>query len=792
MKPTPIKVKGQLIIIICIVILIFLGILWLIKNNNTLREGIMSSGGEPVDFLDKVVDTLDQTNKKVAETNNAQKKEFTASEAEKFYENIDNQVNTTANNLGINITGGKTLAENLKSVPETIVKVKSIIDKELDVNYDIIFNTDVMGVIDTTKSACDAENNFMYGEQFGDSLGPNYQGKVPDLNIKCSELIADTCNLTDNCVWVNGKKCMAGDADGPTLLVDKNGNDIDYAYYTYKNQCYGSCGVGGNYANPCSEFKDGDKGVNAKCIERMWKKTQCPNSRFVTSDVVNSLINYTKAGIKALFANAKDEDNYANCYGPNEDDWPKPCDKYPKNTSEQISVRCLSKLYKDSGCDQTEDVITKKFALDNVLNNRGEMIKEFDTYRAGVDANGIFDSDYRKCFGNNPSVWPEPCANTNDNSTGLSYRCLRRLFLETKCNDAGAKITITRDYALNNKFKTKKALKQTFNEIKSGYDTASFEKCYGPNKYLWPEQLWLIGIGTDNRLYFKRKVPGIFNIEESPWERTESSNVNMTSIVQLPENWFYGTGDDGLLYIKQYWSDDWQLDPLIYPAPRNWGDKRLGFAFSRVRLVYGKNLVGIGMDIRDTGTENGVLYMINRNPNNPSIVEVPNSCCCMDVIGTDEITKWGYFGFHVLSAYNRLYGRTELSEKWMVNGRFGRQVGYVDYHDDNPTFSAFINIPEGTVKEDGKTPTGRKKVLGIIKNGYGSDGLLMLIPKFSDYKTWTVVPQNNNIPMSNIAYVKITYKTVRPIPPMPVSRFIGSIFRFDLIDQRKPGGQGSY
>ena len=761
MKPTSIKVKGQLIIIICTVILIFLGILWLIKNNNTLREG--------------------------AETN------FTDSQAQAFYENIDNQVNTTANNLGINITGGKTLAEHLKSVPETIIKVKSIIDKELDVNYDISFNTDIMGVIDTTKSACDAENNFMYGEQFGDSLGPNYQGKVPDLNVKCSELIADTCNLTDNCVWVNGKKCMAGDADGPTLLVDKNGNDIDYAYYTYKNECYGSCGVGGNYANPCSEFKDGDKGVNAKCIERMWKKTQCPNSRYVTSDVVNSLINVTKADIKALFTKAKDEDNYANCYGPNEDDWPKPCDKYPKNTSEQISVRCLSKLYKDSGCDQTEDVITKKFALDNILNNRGEMIKEFDTYRAGTDANGTIDSDYTKCFGRNQSVWPEPCANTNDNSTGLSYRCLRRLFLETKCNDAGAKITITRDYALNNKFKTKKALKQTFDDIKSSFKNESLEKCYGKDKNLWPDQLWLLGIGMNNELYFKRKVPGIFNIEESPWERTESSNVTMTSIVQLPENWFYGTGDDGLLYIKQYWSDDWQLDPLIYPAPQNWGNKRLGFAFSKVRLVYGTALVAIGMDKRGSGTDFGYLYFINRDPNNPYIWEIPNSDECMDVIGAAEQTGYGNFNYHVISAHNRVWARKELQQR----SQFGRNgIDHLKYY-DVPTFSAFINIPEGTVEADGITPTGRKKVLGIMKAGNAADGLLMLIPRFSDYKTWTGVQQNNNIPMANIAYIKITHKNVRPIPPMAVNNDIGSIFARAFAEggfmyTRKPGGQGSY
>lgn len=586
---------------------------------------------------------------------------------------------------------------------------------------------------------------------------------------------------------------MAGDADGPTLLVDKNGNDIDYAYYTYKNECYGSCGVGGNYANPCSEFKDGDKGVNSKCIERMWKKTQCPNSRYVTSDVVNSLINYTKAGIKALFANAKDEDNYANCYGPNEADWPKPCDKYPKNTSEQISVRCLSKLYKDSGCDQTEDVITAQFAKDNILNNRGEMIKEFDTYRAGTDANGTIDSDYTKCFGRNQSVWPEACLNTNDNSTGLSYRCLRRLFLETKCNDAGAKITITRDYALNNKFKTKKALKKTFDDIKSSFTNESLTKCYGKDKNLWPDQLWLLGIGTDNRLYFKRKVPGIFNIEESPWERTESSNVTMTSIVQLPENWFYGTGDDGLLYIKQYWSDDWQLDPLIYPAPRNWGNKRLGFAFSRVRLVYGVALIAVGMDKRGSGTDFGYLYFINRDPNNPYIWEIPHSEECIDVIGASESTGWGYFNYHVLSYQNRIYGRKELQQR----SQFGRNgIDHMRYF-NAPTFSAFINIPEGTVNADGITPTGRKKVLGIMKAGNAADGLLMLIPRFSDYKTWRAVPQNNNIAMANIAYVKITHKNVRPIPQMVVKNDWASIINRAFAQggwmwTRKPGGQGSY
>lgn len=708
MKPA-IKVNGRVIIIICIVVLIILGILWLVNNNNISREGLTT--------------------------------------AEIFAEDVISGIENEFNSAPIEINGGKTFADYKDSIPLLFDDMKAIYSREMALGLrDVSFNTDTTTVIDTTKAPCHKEDNFLTGQKFGDSLTSNYQGKPAELNATCSELTSESCNLTDSCVWVNGKKCMAGNEDGPIATVDMNGNDIDYAYYTHKGFCYGSCGKGANYANPCSEFKENDTDVNIKCITRMWRQTGCPNARYVTSNVVKSLKALSKGGIKALFAKAQDEDNYEACYGTNQADWPKPCAKSPKDSDTKLSVRCLTKLYNDTGCDNSTELITPNFALDREFNSRGEMINEFNTYPYGINDDGKADTDYTRCYGADQINWPEPCHKTTDTSTDLSQRCIKRLFRETNCTKAGVDYTITKDFVADNYSNDKQTLKKLFKDIQYKNDDDSFMKCYGPDRNFWPARTMLIGIDKNFKLWFKhgrRVAKGPF-IEDVPWEKdTAYGQVNITSIAQIPNGWFYGTGEDQRLYNKRYLSDKWERDKMLHPGCR----------FARIRMVSGI-LIGIGA--RDLSRKNGNhLWWIDIIPNaqgffyqgaiRPNVHFIGNDTNeCNDII-TATGTWWP---LAIIDRKNVVYLRGAYQSYWQ---------NWYDVRLDNGRVTAFINIPDGKTATDG-TPSGNTKVLGLSENG------LLFTEKLISEQYWVPVRNNNNIAMINIAFVSINNN----VPEFPV------------------------
>jgi hypothetical protein len=82
---------------------------------------------------------------------------------------------------------------------------------------------------------------FFSGAKFGDAFCKINKGENSNptaLNNKCATLTAENCNATDCCIWANGAKCVAGDANGPTFI---NGVSSDADYYSYKYKCYGNC-----------------------------------------------------------------------------------------------------------------------------------------------------------------------------------------------------------------------------------------------------------------------------------------------------------------------------------------------------------------------------------------------------------------------------------------------------------------------------------------------------------------------------------------------------------------------
>ena len=71
-----------------------------------------------------------------------------------------------------------------------------------------------------------------------DSTGSfcNYYGKDNNkLETACSSLTQNNCNTVNCCVYLNGKKCVAGDQSGPVFNGQATGNS-----WSYLNQMYGS------------------------------------------------------------------------------------------------------------------------------------------------------------------------------------------------------------------------------------------------------------------------------------------------------------------------------------------------------------------------------------------------------------------------------------------------------------------------------------------------------------------------------------------------------------------------
>ena len=57
----------------------------------------------------------------------------------------------------------------------------------------------------------------------------------------CNKLTKGNCQSSDCCVFLNGKKCVAGNANGPVYRSNDNGDKIDVDNYYFKSKCYGKC-----------------------------------------------------------------------------------------------------------------------------------------------------------------------------------------------------------------------------------------------------------------------------------------------------------------------------------------------------------------------------------------------------------------------------------------------------------------------------------------------------------------------------------------------------------------------
>ena len=82
------------------------------------------------------------------------------------------------------------------------------------------------------------DSTFFTGTKFSDAFCSINNTNPTNLNDKCAMLTSENCNATNCCIWANGNKCVAGNANGPTYIT---GVTTDADYYSYKYQCYGDC-----------------------------------------------------------------------------------------------------------------------------------------------------------------------------------------------------------------------------------------------------------------------------------------------------------------------------------------------------------------------------------------------------------------------------------------------------------------------------------------------------------------------------------------------------------------------
>ena len=191
-------IKSNLIIIVLIGLLIFLGVLWLYKKNK-IREGI---NDKPAALLE-----------------------------------LGNKVETEIVDItGIPVPSGEEVVDLFKEVLNIGTNEIEAADKRAADRAEADANTPVVNTVKPTFMPL----TFFAGNKFGDAFCQLYSGDYPNLSNQCSALTSESCNATNCCVWVNGKQCMAGNKDGPTVPMGSSAT-VDADYYSYKYQCYGKC-----------------------------------------------------------------------------------------------------------------------------------------------------------------------------------------------------------------------------------------------------------------------------------------------------------------------------------------------------------------------------------------------------------------------------------------------------------------------------------------------------------------------------------------------------------------------
>jgi hypothetical protein len=374
--------NNMIIIIILVTLLIVLGVYWWYKKANIIE-------GTETDF-----EKQQREREKASKEQNEKGKKLLTGLTDVFA------------GAGINLSDNKQTLDLMNSLKAELGDTDSGI-YDLDRMY-AEASDDISANLINTLPATYPGKTFLVGgrDKFSDGFCETY-GSKPGLDDQCNKLTAEHCNQTDCCVFLNGEKCVAGSKDGPNITVDTvTGDDIDYTYYSHKNTCYGSCGNGmSQSSNPCSVYKEDSTSISKDCINRYWKQTVCGEDRnnpnYITDEIVAGLNDYSRNAIKEQIKDiATNEIHLDKCYGVDESKWPEPCYETTP-TSFGLSQRCLTHLFKESGCSYT-GTVNQAFVDEHQLEPKSAMIKKFDGYFKGNDT-----ESKQKCYGFDDTIWPK-------------------------------------------------------------------------------------------------------------------------------------------------------------------------------------------------------------------------------------------------------------------------------------------------------------------------------------------------------------------------------------------------
>ena len=77
------------------------------------------------------------------------------------------------------------------------------------------------------------ENSEILSSDLSKSFCKSFNTDSSNLQNACGRLTGENCRNSECCVLSNGKKCLAGNANGPTFKSD------DLKNYYYMGKCYG-------------------------------------------------------------------------------------------------------------------------------------------------------------------------------------------------------------------------------------------------------------------------------------------------------------------------------------------------------------------------------------------------------------------------------------------------------------------------------------------------------------------------------------------------------------------------
>jgi len=161
---------------------------------------------------------------------------------------------------------------------------------------------------------------------FKEDICTLHAGDNMAIDKKCRELSSKNCSIPSCCVLLNNTTCVGGNASGPTFN-SKNGVEIDYSYYYYKNKCYGEGCLQSqkSIVMGCDEYTPNSTGVTKACMIYMLSEAGChnPNPDWIITDEfvkANSqsthryIDNYLRAAVRELNDNLTVE-NLRLCHG---------------------------------------------------------------------------------------------------------------------------------------------------------------------------------------------------------------------------------------------------------------------------------------------------------------------------------------------------------------------------------------------------------------------------------------------------------------------------------------------